>query len=56
MHFSVTDLPLPDWPMIATDSPGSIARFTPSSTRIVPKALATSTSLIFGPLTRTPSR
>ena len=39
MHFSVTDLPVPEPPMITRLSPRITRRFTPSSTRLSPKAL-----------------
>ncbi len=48
MHFSVTDLPVPEPPMIATDSACSTDRLTPSSTVLSPKRFTTSVSLILG--------
>src|SRR5579859_4012090 len=48
MHFSVTDLPLPEPPMITTDSAEATSSDTPSSTFLGPKDLCRSISWIFG--------
>ena len=48
MHFSVTDLPVPEPPMMTRLSPGMTLSETPASTWLPPKALRTSTSSIFG--------
>src|SRR5579859_6839535 len=50
MHFSVTDLPLPDPPMITIDSALAMSSDTPSSTFLGPKDLCRSMSWIFGVL------
>jgi len=42
MDFSVTDLPVPDPPMMTTLSPTPTSRSTPSNTTLRPKDLATS--------------
>ena len=39
MHFSSTDLPVPDPPMITMLCPRRCVRSTPRSTRLAPKAL-----------------
>ncbi len=41
MHFSSTDLPVPEPPMITMLCPDGIVRFTPRSTALRPKALVT---------------
>ena len=46
MHFIITDLPVPDWPITATNSAGSTARLRPSSTTVSLKLLARSLSTI----------
>src|SRR5579859_1211147 len=48
MHFSVTDLPLPDPPMITIDSVWAMSSDTPSSTVLGPKDLCRSMSWILG--------
>ena len=44
----MTDLPLPEPPMMTTDSPGMISRSMPFSTRFLPNRLCTPASWIFG--------
>ena len=41
MHFSSTDLPVPEPPMMTSDSPGATSRSMPCSTFFGPKALVT---------------
>src|SRR5260370_27510645 len=48
MHFSSTDLPLPEPPITTTDSPTATSRSMPRSTCLAPKALVTPRSDIFG--------
>ena len=48
MHFSVTDLPVPEPPMMTRLSPGITLSETPASTCLAPKALRTSRSSIRG--------
>ena len=48
MHFSVTDLPVPEPPMMTRLSPGITFSETPASTCLSPKALRTSRSSMRG--------
>ena len=48
MDLMVTDLPVPEPPMITSDDPGAITRSTPSSTTLEPKRFFTPRSSIFG--------
>ena len=48
MHFSMTDLPVPDPPMITTDSWGITSNVNPCRMRFCPKLLCTSVNRIFG--------
>ena len=47
-HFSVTDLPVPDPPMMTTDSPRPTSRSTPLRTCLGPKALVDAAQADFG--------
>ncbi len=48
MHFSVTDLPVPEPPMMTRLSPGMTLSETPASTSLGPKAFLTSSSSMRG--------
>ncbi len=48
MHFSSTDLPVPEPPITTIDSPAATSRSMPRSTVLAPNALATPLSWIFG--------
>ena len=48
IHFSMTDLPVPDPPMTTTDSPVPILRSTPSSTVLAPNDFFRPRSSILG--------
>ena len=49
MHFSSTDLPVPEPPITTIEVPGITSRSTPSSTRLSPKLLRRPRMRIFGP-------
>ena len=48
MHFSSTDLPVPDPPITTIDSPGATSSSMPCSTFLGPKALVTPRNEILG--------
>src|SRR5690606_32646623 len=48
MHFSITDLPVPEPPMTTSDSPGAIERLRLSRITFLPNDLQTLRSSIFG--------
>ena len=48
MHFSSTDLPVPEPPITTIDSPGATSRSIPCNTFLGPKALVTPRNEILG--------